>query len=67
MKVKTNGRNMNIFACIGSAGVGFSFCCRNIEAPMITGHTPTMRNSGGPHGIRPNRLNSDVGSGADRS
>ena len=56
-----------ILACIGSAGCGFSFCCRNIVAPISSGQTPIIRKAGGSNGSRPNRLKIEVGSGADRS
>ena len=41
--------------------------CRNMVTPMINGQTPIIRKAGTPQGSRPNRLNSDVGSGAARS
>ena len=59
--MKTTGNSMNIRACIGSAGVGFSFCCRNIEMPMNKGQAPiaamlvpAARKVGTSQGIRPN-------------
>ena len=67
MTVKTSGRIMNIFACTGSAGCGFSFCWNHMVAPMISGQTPIIISSGGCQGIRPKRLKMVVGSGADRS
>ena len=61
------GMNRKILACIGSAGCGLSFICRNMESPMISGQAPSKRNSGGVNGINPNRLNMVVGSRAERS
>ena len=58
-------------AWTGSWGWGLSFCCRNMEAPMIIGHTPMLMTSGtktvGSQGISPNRFHTEVGSAADRS
>ena len=70
MNVKINGMNKKIFACTGSAGVGFSRCCRNIVSPMIIGHKPMLtidRASGTSQGIRPKPLRMVSGSGAERS
>src|ERR1700677_916344 len=70
MKVNTIGMNWNIFACTGSGGGGFSFCCRNMVTPMISGQAPMCRyglNTLGSNGISPNRLNTLVGSPCDRS
>ena len=36
-KVKIIGNNFITFACIGSGGVGLSFCCTNILAPIMIG------------------------------
>ena len=65
--VKNNGKNINIFACMGSGGVGLSFCCINIVIPIIIGHAPISRNEGGSQGINPKRLNTEVGSLSLRS
>jgi hypothetical protein len=35
--VNTNGRLIMILACSGSGGAGLSFCCTNMETPMISG------------------------------
>jgi hypothetical protein len=67
MKVKTTGSAMNIFAWIGSGGAGLSFCCTNMVMPMMTGQAPIASRLGGSHGMSPNRLKSEVGSGAERS
>ena len=73
------GSIIMILACMGSAGCGLSFCCKNIVSPIAKGQTPIARNSGEPkpirlnttasgsNGMRPNRANSEVGSGAERS
>ena len=60
--VKNKGKNINIFAWTGSGGVGFSFCCIHIETPIKHGHTPISKKEGGSHGIKPNKLNIEVGS-----
>ena len=60
--VKNNGKNINIFACIGSGGVGFSFCWINIDIPIAIGQAPISKNDGGSQGINPNKLKTDVGS-----
>ena len=65
--VKKSGKNMKIFACIGSGGVGFSFCCKYMVNPIKIGHAPIIKKVGGSHGINPNKLNIEVGSLADRS
>ena len=65
MKVKMIGMNWNMRACTGSGGGGFSFCCRNIVMPMMSGSPPRCRNGEivvGSKGISPNRLNTLVGS-----
>ena len=67
MIVKKTGKNIKIFACIGSGGVGFNFCCRYIDIPIRIGQTPIIKNVGGSHGINPNKLNIEVGSLADKS
>ena len=46
MIVKNNGKKANIFACIGSAGAGFNFCCIHIETPIATGHAPIIKKFG---------------------
>ena len=53
-------KNINIFACIGSGGVGFSFCCKNIVAPINIGQTPIIKNDGGSQGIKPKILKTEV-------
>ena len=65
--VKKRGNNIKIFACIGAGGVGFSFCCKYMLKPISIGHTPIIKNVGGSHGIKQNRLNIEVGSLADKS
>ena len=70
MKVKMIGMNWNSFACTGSGGGGFIFCCRNIVRPMISGQAPRCSSgtyAAGSNGISPNRLNTLVGSTCDRS
>jgi hypothetical protein len=64
--VRKRGKNINIFACIGSGGVGFSFCCKNIVAPINIGQTPITKNDGGSQGIKPKILKTEVGSCADK-
>ena len=64
------GMNWNMRACTGSGGGGFSFCCRNIVPPMISGQAPRCSHGeivAGSNGISPNRLKMLVGSTADRS
>ena len=67
------GRSMKIFACTGSGGAGFSFCCRNMVTPIRIGQTPRLRvaTKGSPtgtaQGARPKRFIQEVGSGAERS
>ena len=58
---------MNILACIGSGGAGFSFCCMYIVKPIKIGQIPIIKKDGGSHGIRPNALKIVVGSFAARS
>ena len=65
--VKKSGKNIKIFAWIGSGGVGFSFCCKYILNPIRIGHAPIIKKVGGSQGINPNKLNIDVGSLADKS
>ena len=60
MTVKKSGKNINIFACIGSGGVGFNFCCINMLTPMSIGHAPINKNDGGSQGIKPNKLKIEV-------
>ena len=67
MIVKNIGKNIKIFACIGSGGVGFNFCCKYMVSPMRIGHTPIIKKVGGSYGINPNKLNIEVGSLADKS
>ena len=62
MIVKKRGKNMKIFACIGSGGAGLSFCWTNIERPIAIGHAPIIKNDGGSQGMTPKRLNNEVGS-----
>ena len=63
--VKKSGKNIKIFAWIGSGGVGFNFCCKYIVNPINTGHAPIIKKVGGSQGIKPNKLKIDVGSLAD--
>ena len=35
--VKTMGRNIMIFCCVGSVAGGLIFCCRNMVMPMMMG------------------------------
>ena len=65
--VKNNGKNINIFCCIGSGGVGLSFCCKYIVNPIRQGQIPIIKNDGGSQGINPNRLKMEVGSRSLRS
>ena len=58
---------MKIFACIGSGGVGFNFCCKYMVKPMRIGQAPIIKKVGGSQGINPNKLNMEVGSAADKS
>ena len=70
MKVKTIGRNIKIFACIGSVGWGLSFCCAHILIPIIKGHIPILIIFGkkfGSYGKRPNKFKIEVGSATDKS
>ena len=67
MIVKNNGKKANIFAWIGSAGAGINLCCTYIEAPINIGQMPIIKKPGGSHGIKPNKLNNEVGSCADKS
>src|SRR5258708_422268 len=73
MKVKMTGIQLKMTCCAGSGGGGLSFICRNMVTPMISGQAPSCRNepttgrTAGSYGIKPNRLNMLVGSGADRS
>ena len=67
MIVKNNGKKAKIFAWIGSAGAGFSFCCKYIVNPIKIGQIPIIKKPGGSHGIKPNKLNKEVGSCADKS
>ena len=54
--VRKSGKNIKIFACIGSGGVGFNFCCKYILNPINIGHTPMIKKPGGSQGIKPKRL-----------
>ena len=70
MMVNTNGSIRNIFACIGSAGCGLSFCCRNMVMPMSIGQMPILsmaRYPVGSQSSKPNKINRPKGSGADKS
>src|ERR1700680_2954514 len=73
MKVKTAGIQSIIIFCVGSGGAGLSFICSHMVNPMTSGQAPSIRNgpsSGrweGSQGMSPNRLNTVVGSGADKS
>ena len=44
--VKATGIQANILACIGSGGVGFKRCCKNIVTPINNGQTPRFKKSG---------------------
>ena len=44
--VKKSGKNINIFACIGSVGAGLSFCCTHIDTPIATGQAPITKKDG---------------------
>src|SRR6202040_384650 len=66
--VTKNGNATNTFFWNGPSIDRLIFCCRiQIVKPRSNDHAPTCRNCGGFQGIRPNRLNSVVGSGADKS
>ena len=72
IKVKIIGRNLNIFACIGSGGVGFKRCCMYMVIPIKIGHIPIFikakkLSDGTTQGNKPKRFKIDVGSGADKS
>src|ERR671933_86144 len=67
MKVNITGIQLNTVCCTGSGGVGFNRICSHMVTPMMSGQTPSMRICGGVQGMRPNRLNTVVGSGAERS
>ena len=61
MMVKNNEKKANIFACIGSAGAGFNFVEPTLRLPLKLAkfhyHKPW-----GSQGIKPNKLNNEVGS-----
>jgi len=42
IKVKTNGKNLKILACVGSVGAGLSFCCNHIVKPIKIGSIPML-------------------------
>ena len=67
MTVKITGNHIMILAWMGSGGVGFSFCCRNMVTPISSGQTPIIKICGGVQAIRPNRLKTVVGSGELKS
>src|ERR1039458_7162758 len=73
MKVKISGIQLKIIACVGSGGVGLSFICAHMVMPMMIAQAPrcrkcpTMGMVVGSNGMRPNKVNRLVGSGADRS
>ncbi len=67
MKVNITGIQAKIIAWVLSGGVGFMRIWMNIVIPMTSGQMPSIRICGGVKGISPNRLNTDVGSGAERS
>ena len=73
MKVKMIGIQSKIIFWVGSGGAGLSFICTHMVTPMMSGHAPSIRKPpttgrcDGSKGSRPNRLNTFVGSGADRS
>ena len=66
MIVKNKGKNINIFFCISSCGAGFNFCCSHIVNPIKIGRAPIIIKEGGSHGIKPNKLNIEVGSFYDK-
>ena len=59
-KRNINGKKDIIFACSGSGGAGFSFCCKYIETPIKQGQAPINKNDGGSQGIIPNKLKIEV-------
>src|SRR5438093_3240869 len=73
MKVKMIGIQSNSIFCVGSGGAGLSFICSHMVTPMTSGQAPINRNGpstgrcDGSQGINPNKLNTVVGSGADKS
>ena len=70
INVKTNGKNANILAWVGSAGAGLSFCCNHIVKPIIMGRMPTLtidKIEGTFQDIKPNNVRMPSGSGADKS
>ncbi len=73
MNMNTQGIQAKIIACVGSVGVGFSFCCSHIDTPNSKGRTPMKISarmlpfSGAAQGNKPKRLKSDEVSGAERS
>ena len=45
--VMNNGKNVNIFFCIGSViGEGFNLCCKNIVIPIKSGNKPISKKDG---------------------
>ena len=40
MNMNTQGIQAKIAACVGSVGVGFSFCCSHMVTPSRIGSTP---------------------------
>ena len=44
--VNATGIQANIFACIGSGGVGFNLCCKNMVTPINKGQIPMFKKSG---------------------
>src|SRR6266481_5333373 len=73
MKVKMIGIQSKIIFWVGSGGAGLSFIWNHMVTPMMSGQAPMCRkepmtgSTVGSNGIRPNRLKTLVGSGADRS
>ena len=66
-KRNIKGRKDIIFACIGSGGAGFNFCCKYIVKAISIGQAPIIKKEGGIKLTKPNKLKIVVGSGADRS
>ena len=66
-KRNISGRKDIIFACNGSGGAGFNFCCKYIVKAINKGQAPIIKNEGGIKLNKPNKLKIVVGSGADKS
>ena len=72
--MKITGNHWKIFCWMGSPAGGFIAVVSHMVKPYSSGHTPRCAiiapisgSEPGSQGIRPNRLNIVVGSGADRS